>query len=443
MRNSYCHLGALTALFFFGLPLCAETIIVDSDDDFRFGTAAACILRDAIEAANDDQATGGCPAGSGADRIEFMPDVNYIVVVEDLPDITEDLTIVGPGRDQLLIDGDDQYSLLRFLENTAGEVRGLTLYQGFRDFSGPCLFAEGTDLLVEDVLVDSCSSSSFGHPAVHLRGDAGSTFTFRRTTLRNNSAPSTAGLGATDGSFVGEDLLIDGNRSTSGGGAGMSFGGSVHATLRRSTLTRNQGTDSVAIQVISASATAVVEHCTITDNESTSSATTGLRGGAIRNDGTMSLFNTIVAGNLHSNSATPWPDIAPDREPITSLGFNFIGNNRDVESQFPQSNSSDDIVGTAASPESPGLLALADNGGPTWTALPGANSPVIDAGSCPSESADQRGYHNRESGLRSVDDQTTPGAVDDGCDIGAIEVGALEPTLFDDGFETGDSSAWI
>lgn len=114
----------------------------------------------------------------------------------------------------------------------------------------------------------------------------------------------------------------------------------------------------------------------------------------------MTVFNTIIADNVHSNSATLWPDIAPDRVPITSLGFNFIGDNRDVELQFPAINTVNDIVGTPAAPKLPKLLALADNGGPTLTALPADSSLVVDAGSCPGETVDQRGFHNRATGLR-------------------------------------------
>lgn len=444
MKNTHlCRLCATTFCLIVGVPIWADTILVDSDDDFFSGTNAACTLRDAIDAANDDMPEGGCPAGNGPDRIEFASDVSYIVVVDDLPVITDDLTIAGPGIDRLLIDGDDQHSLFRFDQVTNAEVRGVTLYQGSRDFFGPCLYFDGDHLLVEDVMVEACSSSNFGHPAIDLEGHDDSTFTFRRTIIRNNTAPSNAGLSAGSGTFLGEALLVEGNRSTSSGGAGLSFGGNVHATLRRSTLARNEGTHSVALQVASANATVVVEHCTITDNESTSSASAGLRGGAVRNDGTMTLFNTIIAANVHSNSATPWPDITPDRTPITSLGFNFIGNNRDVEVEFPQTNTINDIVGTAAVPESPKLFALADNGGPTLTALPADNSRVVDAGSCPGETVDQRGHQNPATDQRALDGQGVWGTVDDGCDIGAIERGALEPPLFEDGFESGDTAAWV
>lgn len=49
----------------------AATITVDG---------ATCTLVDAIDAANSDTATGGCPAGSGADTIELQTNVTLTTV---------------------------------------------------------------------------------------------------------------------------------------------------------------------------------------------------------------------------------------------------------------------------------------------------------------------------------------------------------------------------
>jgi hypothetical protein len=56
---------------------------------------------------------------------------------------------------------------------------------------------------------------------------------------------------------------------------------------------------------------------------------------------------------------------------------------------------------------------------------------------------DQRGYNDNETDRRVVDDPSVPDFAD-GCDIGAVELGA-EPrdlSIFADGFESGDTSAW-
>ena len=68
---------------------------------------------------------------------------------------------------------------------------------------------------------------------------------------------------------------------------------------------------------------------------------------------------------------------------------------------------------------------------------------MVDLGSCPAAPSDQRGFGNPATGRRVVDDPGTPDE-DDGCDIGAVERGAvlLSDEIFADGFESGNASAW-
>jgi uncharacterized repeat protein (TIGR01451 family) len=58
---------------------------------------------------------------------------------------------------------------------------------------------------------------------------------------------------------------------------------------------------------------------------------------------------------------------------------------------------------------------LKDNGGPTLTHALIARGYAVDAGYCPGETSDQRGF------TRPVNDATMPNALD-GCDMGAYEV---------------------
>jgi hypothetical protein len=105
------------------------------------------------------------------------------------------------------------------------------------------------------------------------------------------------------------------------------------------------------------------ETATVT-NSTFSGNSASIGGGGIQNfSGTLILVNTIIAGN----SAPQGPDVS---EPVTSLGYNLIGN--------PSGGSgfaATDLLGV-----DPLLGPLQDNGGPTETMalLPG--SPAIDAG---------------------------------------------------------------
>ena len=239
----------------------------------------------------------------------------------------------------------------------------------------------------------------------------------------------------------------------------LSFG---TITIERSTFTGNRARAPAARSASASIAptrppdTAVLRFSTVVDNEadtdgdgiggirsSTPAAAAAASSSATR-PGRTTLEGSIVAGNLDSG-----PDEAPDldgldfvRSATTSLGVRR-GN---VASAFPagQPNANDDWVGTLGAPLAHGLQALAENGGPTPSRLPdlaAGPSLVIDHGSCPGEIADQRGFANPASAGRAVDEPSVVDA-DDGCDIGAVELGAVLPLLFSDGFESQDTSRW-
>ena len=94
---------------------------------------STCSLADAITAANTDTATGGCPAGSGADTIELTENVTLTAL---LPQITSEITLEGGG---FTIDGDGQYRIFNvgsggdFTVNNAALINGLTTAVPFQD----------------------------------------------------------------------------------------------------------------------------------------------------------------------------------------------------------------------------------------------------------------------------------------------------------------------
>jgi hypothetical protein len=115
--------------------------------------------------------------------------------------------------------------------------------------------------------------------------------------------------------------------------------------------------------------------------------------GAVR-AGTLRLQSSIIAGNRRTEG-TPAYDIAP--ESTVTGNRNLIG-----YSQVPTPANTLRI-------DDPRLAPLADNGGPTRTHLPLADSPVIDRGSNPL---------NREFDQRGAGFPRAKGA---GVDIGSVE----------------------
>ena len=140
-------------------------------------------------------------------------------------------------------------------------------------------------------------------------------------------------------------------------------------------------------------------------------AAEGTGGGLRVGPASVTLENTIVAGNTAANGAgnnpgafTPGPNVDGA---VTSNGHNLIG----VATEATGFNGTGDLTGA-----NPMLAALADNGGPTQTMEPQPGSDAIDAGVAAGSTLDQRGEP------RTVDD---PGVANeptsDGTDIGAFE----------------------
>jgi CSLREA domain-containing protein len=86
-RSTAARISVLAALALaFAVPAAnANTIAVDTTHD-GFGASGRCGLRDAIQAAQTDAASGGCAAGSGADVVALSAG-RY------------DLTLSGGGED--------------------------------------------------------------------------------------------------------------------------------------------------------------------------------------------------------------------------------------------------------------------------------------------------------------------------------------------------------
>ncbi|MEM8503084.1 MAG: choice-of-anchor Q domain-containing protein [Cyanobacteria bacterium P01_D01_bin.1] len=222
-------------------------------------------------------------------------------------------------------------------------------------------------------------------------------------------------------------------------------------------------------------ATATILNTTFSGNQA-------LNGGAIRNDGELSLINTTVSGNTGEQSAGGilntidiltrnaasitlinstvaqnsallnsgihnFGDIAMANSIVAdnhrdsdfnndnlfgsvtsrSDGFNLIGNGSSATGFVNAVDN--DQVGTSTNPIDPLLGDLADNGGFTQTHLPAENSPVINKGSnslLPADSNDLDGDGDLTEAITT--DQRGFGRVsNDLVDIGAVEAVAVLP----------------
>jgi hypothetical protein len=199
---------------------------------------------------------------------------------------------------------------------------------------------------------------------------------------------------AAGGGIFNEGYLDLSNSSVSGNYA-TNMGGGLY----------NRGVAELSSVTISAN---TVEDCP----GCSSSKGGGVYNGTWINPGSLTIQNSIIAGNIHlsstefGNNVGPHPDCA-NQSNIVSLGYNLIGDITGCETILDDPVL--DLFGTHEDPLSPFLGPLADNGGLTQThaLLPGSLAiDYIPKGDCV-VLTDQTGK-DRPQGL--------------GCDIGAYEL---------------------
>ncbi len=293
---------------------------------------------------------------AAGDTIEFAVTGDIILTSGHLV-IDKNLTINGPGPDNLNIDGNNA-SRVFLITNTSGNsmISGVTVRNGAAS-------PDGGGILIQ----------------------AAGRLTLSTTRVQANTATASGGGIFNLGTLTADGTTFQHNLAQIQGGA-IDNSGSGMAYLTNVTVSDNTGDDAGGGIRNNAAATMTVVNSTITGNSANLSG-----GGGIFDTGTLQVVNTIVAGNTAALNS-------PDCNQITSLGRNLIGTS-DGCTLTPITG---DLVGV-----DPLLGPLQENGGPTLTHALLSGSPAIDAGdiaSCPA--TDQRGV------LR-------PQGPD--CDIGAYE----------------------
>jgi hypothetical protein len=217
--------------------------------------------------------------------------------------------------------------------------------------------------------------------------DNAGTLVVARSTLSDNTAETSAGGVYND---AGGRLTVT-HSTLSGNSAGSNAGGIWNlgtATVTNSTLSGNTGSVGGGIFNLR---TLTITNSTLSDN---AAAVTG--GGIDRFTGTVTIRNTIVAGNTAPTS----PDVLGL---LDSGGHNLIGDGSGGDG-FTDT----DLVGTPDQPVDPQLEPLGDYGGPTRTQRPLPSSPAVDAGdNADAPATDQRGFARIVNGV---------------IDIGAVEL---------------------
>ena len=360
--------------------------IVNSTNDVDDGVPgiAHCSLREAINAAN---------ATPGTNTINFAAEIpglhtgvtGTITLSNGELTITNSVNINGPGAANLTVSGNNTSRVVTTTGTGPVHLSALTIADG--------ISPNGAGILNTTFL------------------------TISKCAIVNNNAQPGDGGGINnaawgEGDVVVQDSLISSNSARLGGGI-YSGGGSV--AVIHSTISSNHGTSSgggVFTRSVIVMTNATVSGNSISVGRETFGAGIALVGDGGRGDissssivsnavgvgivGTLSLQNTIVAGNGSADCSSSI---------IDSLDYNFIQNTNGCTIT--------NLTAHNIYNQDPKLGPLAYLGGPTPTHALRYDSPALNAGNSGGLNTDQRGFP-RPLGPAAV-------SGGDGSDIGAYE----------------------
>jgi hypothetical protein len=293
-----------------------------------------CTLVDALTAANTDTATGGCPAGSGADTLVLPAGSTQTLTAVNnetygptgLPVVSSVITIAGNGSTIVRESSAPEFRLLAVrstgeltLQETtvSGGVAPVSAPPGFLYVFGVGVANYGGTLTITNSTI-SGNASYFGAGGVL---NSGGTFTLTSSTISDNfSEYGSGGVWNRYGTVTITNSTISGNRgggvanirgtvtitnstisgnsavNEQGGGGVANYGGTL--TITNSTISENSSVDESGGGVRNNSGIVMITNSTISDNGSDSDGSAGLGGGVVNEGGgTLIMTNSTVSGN--------------------------------------------------------------------------------------------------------------------------------------------------
>jgi len=259
------------------------------------------------------------------------------------------------------------------------------------------------------------------------------------------STPSNPGGGIfNQGQLKLVDVIVDGNRAGDthsvnaynfGVGGGIFNGG--HLTIENSTISNNRSGNGDSGGGVAPCGAGIwnegdlfMRNCTFSGNATGNSNNGGL-GGGIANIANAVLENLTIAGNSSDRDGGGiWNHTDGSLTLINSI---VAGNSAGTGDDNMRNDGTLDEHGVNLLSGDPKLGPLFENGGPTLTRIPYANSPAVDAGVAyvnpapefSETNADQRGFLRVQDGNEPADGNAV-------IDIGAVERGNIvAPPLFE------------
>jgi len=325
LRFSLVVLVALLVALAAGAAVQAAGIAVDTTTD-ELNSDGDCSLREAINAANLDEAVDACAAGSGADVIT-LPAGTYTLTIAgadeggnatgDL-DVWDDLTINGAGAVGTIIDANGLDRALELfapaLASGAVAISGVTITGGdttaATDDQGGGIFgnignADIGSLTITDSVITGNTAGDQGGGVFLNVGASTVDFTITDSTISNNSANDqgggvflNTGFDST-GSLTITDSTVSGNDSTDqGGGVFYNAGSGTNVlTITGSTVSGNTADNDGAGVFFNSGAGGTLDVTDSTVAGNSNSGTTGDGGGLFFDGADLTISGSAITGN--------------------------------------------------------------------------------------------------------------------------------------------------
>jgi len=351
-------------------------------------------------------------ATAGADVIDATGVTGTISLLTALPNVGDDTTINGPGAANLTVRRDAAAPTFRiFTVLRAGANKINVTFNGLTVSNGNATNGGGIQTSSEHVVINGCVISNNVSPGVGggLSSRSDTDLTVINSTISGNSAGNNGGgfYAGYNGQFALINSTVSGNQSA-GIGAGLYFyggtGGFQNWVVKNSTISGNVSTGAAptfgaGIGMAGGKNVLTVQNSTITKNQSTYGA--GIF--ADNANDTTTLQSTVVSGNLAAS-----PTDIYSHGPVSAQN-SAIGDSNGFALT--------DLGGNLPAGAALNLGPLQNNGGPTQSHLPGAGSPLIDAGfNAVVQGVDQRGFQ------RTAGTQVDIGAVESGSSLPAANI---------------------
>lgn len=263
----------------FATPALAANFVVTNTNDSGAGS-----FREAVILANGN---------AGPDQIVFNAALTGVVALgSDLPVITDEVTITGPGPRNISISGGNARRVLNIA--APANIHGIRIANGFTDRGAGIQFSSSGLLEVSDCHFDQNTVTNEGGAIVMIAGS----LKVVRTTFTTDQAAGSGGC-----IWFGQG------------------GGSPTATITNCTFVNNfASSNGGAIRQFNTTAyTSEVTNCTFVVNNA------GNAGGAIAvAGGTMTLRNNLFTANAAGGN--PGGHVIVTGGSLTSLGHNLFGN---------------------------------------------------------------------------------------------------------------------